>query len=94
MNVSELREQMLKRSCEWEALYTKDGARVGVGDSIRAWLSIVDSLTSKLVNPRKDEYHILESQMDSLKDELSYLRKQLKKNHTSPDVDPNIRRNY
>jgi hypothetical protein len=94
MNISDLRDEMLRYSTHWDGLQTRAGRRVEVGRQVRAWLNVIDSLTSKLVNPRKDEERLLRGQIDTLRDDLDEMRRKLKQNSKPPTRDEDIRRNY
>lgn len=74
MNITDLREQMDKRSRDWERLYNSDGEPINVGTSIRDWLRVVESITSKLVNPRKDEHRVLQDHVENLRQKVNELK--------------------
>lgn len=90
MNISDLRDEMLRCSVHWDGLQTKSGQQVNVGQTVRAWLKMVDSLTSKLVNPRKDEINYMKAQIDTLSKQV----KELKRKKHYPTRDEDIRKNY
>ena len=91
MNISELKDQMQRRALEWDGLYTKAGKRVEVGEQVRAWFRVVDSMTKKLVNPRKDE----EAMFREIITYGDKILANLKKNRSKPPTrEEDIRRNY
>ena len=94
MNVVELRDQMTKKSIEWEKQLGK-GVGQEIGEMVRAWVGMIERLTAKLVNPRKDEEYI-ENKIITYGDKLlAEIEKKVADAHSiHPDEDPNIRRNY
>jgi len=80
MNINDLTEQMQNRALSWDRLYTREGRAVEVGTSIRDWLRVVESLTAKLKNPRKDEERILNDHIENLRMQVNELRQQVSSN--------------
>ena len=79
MNTGDLKEQMKARAEDWETMFTSPdgkGRPVPVGRTVRDWLRVIDSMTSKLVNPRKAEEKDLEMQLASANRSIEHWRKQ------------------
>lgn len=74
MNVTDLKEQMDRRARDWERLYNSDGEPINVGTSIRDWLRVVETITAKLVNPRKDEHRVLKDHVENLRQKVNELK--------------------
>lgn len=74
MNVTDLKEQMNRRARDWERLYNSDGEPINVGTSIRDWLRVVETITAKLVNPRKDEHRVLKDHVENLRQKVNELK--------------------
>jgi hypothetical protein len=95
MNIVDLRDQMTRKAIEWEEELEGKGVGQDIGIMVRAWVSMIERLTTKLVNPRKDQEAITKqivSYGDKILEEMENNKN--KQNRIHPDEDPNTRRNY
>ena len=81
MNIGTLKNEMSQKSEEWSELFNEDGERTSVGAVVASWRRVLDKVTDKLVNPRKQteaELQILLNEANRTVEELRTQYKSLK----------------